>query len=261
MLGAIIGDIIGSAYEFHSTKSLNFPLFTNRSTFTDDTVLTMATAIWILEGKDYVQILKDFTRRYPNRGYGSNYFQWAHSTNNEPYNSFGNGSAMRISPVGFAYSTRAEVITKAKESALVTHNHPEGIKGAQAVALSIFLARKGKNKTEIKTLIEKDFGYNLSRTYQDIQSDYSFDVSCQGSVPEAIIAFLASNDFEDSIRKAIALGGDADTQACIVGGIAEAYFKEIPGKFKEEALNRLPQEFITILDRFYQEKMGQKLSG
>jgi ADP-ribosyl-[dinitrogen reductase] hydrolase len=260
MLGAIIGDIIGSAYEFHPTKSLDFPLFTNRSIFTDDTVLTTATAIWILEGKDYVQTLKDFTRRYPKRGYGSNYFQWAHSTNNEPCNSFGNRSAMRVSPVGFACSTLAEVLTKAKESAVATHNHPEGIKGAQAVALAIFLARQGKTKTEIKTRIEKEFGYDLSRIYQDIQPDYSFDVSCQGSVPEAIIAFLASDDFEDAIRKAIALGGDADTQACIAGGIAEAYYKGIPGKLKEEALNRLPQEFIIILNRFYREKLGQKLS-
>ena len=191
-------------------------------------MLTLAVAFSLLNDKDYTKTLKDFTLRYPNRGYGSRYFDWAISDSNQPYHSFGNGSAMRVSPVGFAFSTREEVLAEAKKSASVTHNHPEGIKGAQATALAILLARQGASKYKIKAQIEIDFGYNLQRNYQDIQPEYRFDETCQGSVPETIIAFLASEDFEDAIRKAVALGGDADTQACNAGGIAEVFYKEIP---------------------------------
>lgn len=259
MLGAIIGDIIGSVYEFHSTKSMDFTLFNDRSTFTDDSVLTIATAKWLLDGGDYTQLLKNFTRRYPKRGYGSNYYQWALSENLAAYHSYGNGSAMRVSPVGFASSSANEVLAIAKESAMVTHSHPEGVKGAQAVALAIYHSRQGRSKQAIKSRLEVDFKYNLSRSYDEIQSNYGFDETCQGSVPEALIAFLSSNSYEDAIRRAIALGGDADTQACIAGGIAEAFYRQIPEKIVNQAVKRLPQEFIDILKRFYIEKMGQTL--
>lgn len=260
MLGAIIGDIIGSVYEFHSTKSMDFSLFSDRSTFTDDSVLTIATAKWLLDGGDYAQLLKNFTRRYPKRGYGSNYYRWSLSENQAAYHSYGNGSAMRVSPVGFAFSSANEVLAKAKESAMVTHSHPEGIKGAQAVALAIYHARQGRSKQFMKSQLEEDFKYNLRRSYDEIQSNYGFDETCQGSVPEAIIAFLASDCYENTIRRAIALGGDADTQACIAGGIAEAFYKKVPEEIIIQATKKLPQEFIEILKRFYQEKMGQMIS-
>jgi ADP-ribosyl-[dinitrogen reductase] hydrolase len=260
MLGSLIGDIIGSVYEWHATNSLDFPLFNNHSTFTDDSVLTIATAHWLLDGGDYAQLIKNYTRRFPKRGYGSSFYRWAISENQAPYHSFGNGSAMRVSPVGFAFSNENEVLAKAKESAMVTHNHPEGVKGAQSVALAIYLARQGKSKKEIKTRLEKEFNYNLSRSYTEIQGNYGFDVTCQGSVPEAIIAFLSSNNYEEAIRKAICLGGDADTQACIAGGIAEAFYNEIPAAIITQAAKRLPQEFVVILKRFYLEKMGITLS-
>ena len=256
MFGSIFGDVIGSAYEFHPTKALDFPLFTDQSKFTDDTVLTVAVASCLLDGKDYGQTLKDFTLRYPNRGYGSRYHSWAYSDSTQPYNSFGNGSAMRVSPVGFAFSTREEILAEAKKSALVTHNHPEGIKGAQAVALATFLARQGASKYEIKTQIESDFGYNLQRDYLEIKLEYNFDETCQGSIPEALSAFLASDNFEDALRKAVALGGDADTQACIVGGIAEAFYKEIPAELITQTALLLPQEFIEIIERFYLKFLG-----
>jgi ADP-ribosylglycohydrolase len=256
MLGAIIGDVIGSAYEFHPTKELDFPLFTDITTFTDDTVLTVAVASCLLDNKDYIKTLKDFTFRYPKRGYGSKYHRWAHSNDTQPYNSFGNGSAMRVSPVGCAFPTREEILAEAKKSAVITHNHPEGIKGAQAVALAIFLARQGASKYEIKTQIESDFGYDLQRDYLKIQPEYDFDVTCQGSVPQAIIAFIVSNNFEDTIRKAVALGGDADTQACIAGGIAEAFYKEIPAELITQTAHHLPHEFIEIIERFYLKFLG-----
>lgn len=168
-----------------------------------------------------------------------------------PYHSFGNGSAMRVSPVGWAFETLEETLNAAKQSAEVTHNHPEGIKGAQAVASAIYLARTGKSKREIKEYIESAFGYDLNRTCDDIRPDYRFDVTCQGSVPESIIAFLEGSDYESTIRLAISLGGDADTMAAIAGGIAEAYYKGIPLHIKEEALRRLPDEFVGIMSRFY----------
>jgi len=260
MLGAIIGDVIGSVYEFNSTKVLDFPLFAAGSRFTDDTVLTIAVASCLLDGKEYTKTLKDFTLRYPHRGYGSRYFDWAHSESNQPYYSFGNGSAMRVSPVGFAFSTCKAVLAEAKKSASVTHNHSEGIKGAQATALAIFLACQGASKFEIKAQIESDFGYNLQRMYLDIQPEYSFNETCQGSVPEAIISFLASQDYEDAIRKAVALGGDADTQACIAGGIAEAFYKEIPAELVTQTIDRLPPEFVEIIKRFYFKFLGRKLN-
>lgn len=250
MLGSIAGDIIGSVYEWDNIKTTEFPLFRNDCDFTDDSVLTIATAYSIVENVGYAESYQSFSRRYPGRGYGGNFGVWIYSEVPEPYNSWGNGSAMRVSPVGFAYETIEEVLEQAKQSAEVTHNHPEGIKGAQATALAVFLARKGYSKEDIKEEIEERFDYNLNRTVNEIRPDYVFDVSCQGSVPEAIIAFLESDDFEHSIRLAVSLGGDSDTLACITGGIAEAYYKGVPEQIKSKVLKILPEEFVSILDKF-----------
>jgi len=256
MLGSIIGDVIGSVFEFNPVKTTSFPLFCEVSTFTDDTVLTIAVAKCILDDCEYVPTLKDFTLRYPGQGYGHHYYQWAISDNAHPYNSFGNGSAMRVSPVGFAFQSRSQVLVEAEKSAKITHNHPEGIKGSQAVALAVYMARQGESKGEIKHEINKVFGYDLSRTIEMIRPTYHFDVTCQGSVPEAIIAFLESSNYEDAIRLSISLGGDADTQACITGGIAEAFYKDIPSDIVEETRARLPEEFLTIIDRFRKKYLG-----
>jgi len=250
MIGAIIGDIVGSAYEWNSIKTKDFRFFSRKSFFTDDTVLTIATAYSILEGADYVTAFKYFGRKYPNSGYGGSFYNWLFSENNEPYNSWGNGSAMRVSPVGFAFDSVDEVLKEAEKNAGVTHNHPEGIKGAQATALAIFMARTCKSKEDIKQEITDRFDYNLNRKSDDIRKKYSFKVSCQESVPESIISFLESEDFEDALRNAVSLGGDADTMACIAGGIAQAFYKKIPEKTVLEAKLRLPEEFIEIIDGF-----------
>jgi len=250
MLGAIAGDVIGSIYEGRPLKREDFPLFHRRSTFTDDTVLTVAVAHAILEDGDYASSLKLFGRRYPNAGYGGFFLHWLFAAQSEPYNSWGNGSAMRVSPIGFAFDSPEEVLSEAKKSAEVTHNHPEGIKGAEATALAILLARVGASKAEIRREIAEFFSYDLDRRLEKIRPTYRFDVSCQGSVPESIIAFLESEDFTDAIRKAISLGGDSDTMACIAGGIAQAFYKEIPEEITSEVRSRLPQEFLSIVDRF-----------
>ena len=250
MLGAVVGDIIGSVYENNPIKTTEFQLFDRYSTFTDDTVLNIAIAYSILENTDYATSLKYFGRKYPDAGYGMFFYRWMFASRGEPYNSWGNGSAMRVSPVGFGFDTLEQVLLEAEHSASATHNHPDGIKGAQAAALAIFLARMGSSKVEISQEISKRFSYNLGRTLDEIRPDYSFDVSCQGTVPEAIIAFLESTDFEDAIRKAISLGGDSDTLACITGGIAQAFYKSIPAVIVDEIYARLPIEFISIIDRF-----------
>ncbi len=224
MIGAIAGDIIGSVYEHSQIKTKDFPLFHPRSVFTDDTVLTVAVADAILTGRPYQLSVREIGRRYPGVGYGRAFIDWLHSDNPQPYNSWGNGSAMRVSSVGFAFDTENKVLKEAKKTAEISHNHLEGIKGAQATALSIFLARTGCEKEEIRMEISQRFGYDLKRTVDDIRPTYSFDVSCQGSVPEAIIAFLDSRSYEDAVRNAISLGGDSDTLACITGGIAEAFY-------------------------------------
>ncbi len=250
MLGAMAGDIIGSAYEFKAMKSVDFDLFGTDSTFTDDTVMTIAVADSILCGTDYVQSFKTFGEKHPSAGYGGNFFDWLHSARTNPYFSFGNGSAMRVSPVGFAFDSVAEVLAEAKRSAEVTHNHPEGIKGAQATALAIFLARQGESKEAIKTQLVNRFGYDLNRTLAEIRPSYHFDETCQGSVPESIIAFFESQDFESAIRNAVSLGGDADTMACIAGGIAQAFYRHIPGAIIDETKRRLTPEFFKIISDF-----------
>jgi len=250
MLGAIVGDIVGSVYEFNNYRGLDFPLFTPRSTFTDDSVLTFATAKVLLDGLDYAATYQDFAQRYPNRGYGGFFYHWIYAEHPQPYNSFGNGSAMRVSPVGFAFESMEETLAEAQRSAEVTHNHTEGIKGAQAVALAIYLARHAASKAEIRQEISTRFGYDLSRTVEQIRKVNRHDETCQGSVPEAISAFLESNDFENAIRLAISLGGDSDTIACMAGGIAHAFYSGVPQAIAAETIARLPEEFLQILERF-----------
>jgi len=255
MLGSIAGDIIGSRFESFPTKSTEFDLFHERSSFTDDTVLTVAVADALLHGGDYVEIFRRYGRAHPDRGYGPTFRQWLHADSGAPYNSWGNGSAMRVSPVGFAFDSIEAVLREAERSAAVTHNHPEGIKGAQAVALSIFLARGGADMNEIRGQVVQRFGYDLGRTLDEIRPGYSFDVSCPGSVPEAIIAFLESDSVEDAIRKAISLGGDSDTMACIAGGIAQAHYRALPGPIVSGVRDRLPAQFLAIIDAF-NERFG-----
>ena len=250
MLGAIAGDIIGSAYEWERTKLYDFRLFAPECTFTDDTVLTVAVADCILHGKDYTTTFREYGLRYPAAGWGGMFFNWLFTPDPAPYNSFGNGSAMRVSPVGFAFDTMEEVLAEATRSAEVSHNHSEGIKGARAVAACILLARQGNSKEEIRRFVETEFDYDLSRTLDEIRPSYRFDETCQGSVPEAIIAFLESTDYEDAVRKAVSLGGDADTLACMTGGIAQAHYKVIPDSIIKEARKRLPGYFTAIVDEF-----------
>ncbi len=250
MLGSIAGDIIGSVYENFPIKTTEFPLFQSSSRFTDDTVLTLAIASSIMDKVDYASSLRTFGRKYLNAGYGGFFFNWLFDPESGPYNSWGNGAAMRVSPVGFAFATIEEVLVESQKTAAVSHNHPEGIKGAQAAALAVFLARTGAVKKEIQGEISRRFGYDLSRTLDEIRPQYRFDISCQGTVPEAITAFLESKDYEDAVRKAISLGGDSDTLACITGGIAHAFYKEIPQMIVREVRKRLPEEFLSIIDRF-----------
>lgn len=248
IIGAIAGDIIGSVFENHNIRTTKFPLFCERSRFTDDTVMTIAVASKLTKPDgSYIKEMQDFGRRYPKAGYGGGFKNWLFSENPQPYGSYGNGSAMRVSPVGYAFKKIEDLWLEAEKSAEITHNHPEGIKGAVAVASSVFLARTGCSKQEIKDYIEDNLNYNLNRTIDEIRLSYHFDVSCQGSVPEAIISFLESHDFESAIRNAISIGGDSDTIAAIAGAIAEAFYKEIPETIKVEVLKRLPDEFVTVL--------------
>jgi ADP-ribosylglycohydrolase len=243
MLGALAGDIVGSDYEGRPIKTKNFPLFRPGCQFTDDTVMTVATAWAILEGKDYRTAYQRFGRRYPGAGYGTAFLQWIFTPDPLPYNSWGNGAAMRVSPIGFAFDTEEEVLHEAARSAGVSHNHPEGIRGAQAVALAVWLARKEKDKAAIKERIEKKFGYDLSIPLEKVRATYTFDVSCQGTVPYALRAFLEAESVEEAIRNAVSLGGDSDTLACIAGGVAHAYF----GKLSEELLAEVRQRLTTEL--------------
>jgi ADP-ribosylglycohydrolase len=250
MLGAIAGDVIGSQFEGRPVKRTGFALFTARCKFTDDTVMTAAVADCLLHGKAYATAFKEWGRKYPDAGYGGNFASWLFSEDAAPYYSFGNGSAMRVSPVGWACETIGAVLAEAEESAAVTHNHPEGIKGAKAVAAAVFLARTGSRKPEILAYIEKTFGYNLRRKIDEIRPTYSFDETCPGSVPEAIIAFIESTGYEDAVRKAVSLGGDSDTQACIAGAIAEAFYGAVPPDIVLETRSRLDGDLLKIADDF-----------
>jgi len=261
MIGAIAGDIIGSVYEWHNIKTIDFPLMNDQSYFTDDTVLTIALAESILTEIPYKTLLKEYYTVYANAGYGGMFRQWARSTESEPYNSFGNGAAMRISPVGFAYSTLDSVMAKAEEYTAITHNHPEGIKGAQATAAAIFLARTGNSKEQIRDFIQMRFGYDLLRRLDDIRPGYTFNETCQGTVPEAIIAFLESDSYENAIRLAISLGGDSDTLACITGGMAQAFYGGVPEEIEQMVYKKLDIKLGNVTKRFMKKYIGkQKVS-
>ena len=248
MIGAIAGDMIGSPYERFPMKNPDF--FIRVAGFTDDTVLTVAVANSILNEVDFAESIKLFAMQHYSLPYGRAFRRWMNAWENKPYNSWGNGSAMRVSPVGFAFDTIDEVLTQAKKSAEVSHNHPEGIKGAQATALSVLMARQGADKETIRKEIENRFNYDLQRTVDGIRPAYRFDVSCQGSVPESIIAFLDSDDYESTIKNAISLGGDADTMACIAGGIAQAFYKKIPAGIVLEAREKLTKDLLVVVDQF-----------
>jgi len=274
MLGTVIGDTVGSVYEFHNTKDYNFRLLSPRSNFTDDSVMSFAIADWLVKDpthsyeeleKCMLTIANNFP--CPMGGYGGGFHKWLfipwalqpfdsqngelpyHSpTDRYPYGSWGNGSAMRASACGWFFETLEETEHVAGISAAITHNHPEGIKGAQATAAAIWMGRNGYSKDDIRSYIESKYGYDLQRTWEQLHPVYHWDSSCQGTVPEAIIAFLDSTDFEDAIRKAVSLGGDSDTLACITGGIAEAYYKTIPAELAEAVYNKLPKYFQNILE-------------
>jgi ADP-ribosylglycohydrolase len=250
MIGAIAGDIIGSIYENHNIKTTQFPLFSAGCRFTDDSVLTIALADAILNKTDYVVLMRDYYRRYPNAGFGGYFIKWALSDDHTPYNSWGNGAAMRISPVGFAYTSLEDTLKKAEFYTALTHNHPEGIKGGCATAAAIFLARTGHSKTEIKEYIQSAFGYDLNRKVDDIRPNYKYDISCQGTVPEAMLAFHESTDFESAIRLAVSLGGDCDTLTCITGGIAQAFYGKIPTSITQQVFEILDEPLGSITRQF-----------
>lgn len=250
MLGAIAGDVIGSYYEHFPTKSRKFYLFRDESEFTDDTVLTCAVAECLLTGRDLVTLLQDYCRRYPDAGYGAAFLTWVRTGGREPYGSWGNGSAMRVSPVGWVANHLDEAIELATRSASVTHNHPDGIRGAVAVAGSILLARQRATRDDIRAFVSGHCGYELTHMLGEIRDRYSFDVSCSGSVPESLLAFLESVDFESAIRNAVSLGGDADTMACIAGAIAEAFYGGVPKEIEMETLSRLDPDIRQVVGAF-----------
>ena len=258
MIGAIAGDIIGSPYEWNNVKSKDFKMFSHRAGFTDDTVMTIAVAEALIKAREagclddeaavkemLVDAMQKWGNKYPNAGYGGRFYSWLAFGEREPYNSWGNGSAMRVSPAGWIGNDMEEVRKLARWSAEVTHNHPEGVKGAEAVASAIYLSRTGGTKEDIKAYVESEFGYDLDRTCDGIRPDYEFDVSCQGSVPESIIAFLEGEDFEDVIRNAISLGGDSDTIGAMAGSIAEAFYG-VPDEIQLKTLTYLDDEMLEL---------------
>lgn len=260
MIGAILGDMIGSPYEFdRGNKSKEFPLFSRKSTYTDDTVMTLAVGLAFLDAQpnapgDWIlrplaSHMRQFGKMYPDAGYGGMFRQWLRNPKCQAYNSFGNGSAMRVSSVAWLYNNIDDVRHAAKLSAEVTHNHPEGIKGAEATASAIFLARTGHNKAEIKEYMEREFGYVLNRTCDEIRPGYFHTETCMETVPEAVTAFLEGDSFEDVIRTAVSLGGDCDTLTAIAGSIAEGVYG-VPDELKEECYKRLPEPLLKVLKEF-----------
>lgn len=258
IIGAIGGDIIGSTRENRPIKTKDFRLFERYSTFTDDTVLTLAIADWLIEDKTskdvLVKKLKYFAGHYPNAGYGRSFLHWMQTENPDPYGSWSNGSAMRVSPCAWVAECLREAHDLAYQSAVVTHNHPEGVKGALATCEAVYLARIGASKEEIRNHVEVRYGYDLSRRLDDIRPVYSFDVSCAGSVPESIICFLEAEDYEDAVRNAVSLGGDSDTQAAIAGSIAAAYF-EVPQSIADKAINHLDDRLFDVFVEFEEKYM------
>lgn len=281
MLGAIIGDMVGSVYEFDNIKTTSFPFFSERSTYTDDSIMTVAVADWLLTDNDHShESLEEIMVRYANKypcpmgGYGGGFAQWLfrperlinYNTGEKagrrvPYNSWGNGSAMRVAAVGWKYDTLEETERVAELSASITHDHPEGVKGAQATAAAIFLARTGSTKQQIKEYIESRFGYDLSVHTDVIRRIYGWESSCQGTVPPAIRAFLDSEDYESAVRIAVSLGGDSDTLACITGGIAEAFYKYIPQEIIQKAATRVSQPLLKVLEAFADSSFYADLFG
>lgn len=257
MIGAIIGDIAGSRFEFNNHRDKKFKLFTHESDFTDDTVCTVAVADWILKSADhgitcaerFASILQSWCKRYPGRGYGTHFLQWIEKP--KRYNSMGNGAAMRISPVGDYFSVLPNLDYYSDMVTGVSHNHPDGLKGARAIANAIWFARNGASKADIHTNITKEFGYDLSFTCNSIRKTNEFNETCPVTVPQAIVAFLESSDFEDAIRNAISIGGDSDTIAAMAGSIAEAYYKKIPRSLIREVLIRVPAEVEAVIEEFY----------
>lgn len=252
MLGAIVGDFIGSVHEFvaEPTKTKDFPILDPRCRVTDDSILTVAVADWLLHGTDLVAHFHELVAAHPDAGWGMMFYRWATGRQRSAYNSFGNGAAMRVSAVGWAFDSIDETLDAAAASAAVTHDHPEGIKGAQATALAVFLARTTHDKSRIRAEVARRFGYDLSRTLDEIRPTYRFDETCQRTVPEAITAFLESTGYEDAIRNAISLGGDADTLAAIAGGMAHAYYGGVPRELASAALQSLPGPLVRIWDEF-----------
>lgn len=250
MIGAIAGDMIGSPYEGRPIKTKDFPLFSDRAVFTDDTVLTVAVADALLHHAPYSQTLRNYGRRYPDAGYGRRFKEWFQSDTAGPYQALSNGSAMRVAPVGWACDSLDAVMQEAANSARVTHDHPQGIRGAQAVAVAIFLARKQESRQGIRAALERSFQYDLGRSLDSIRPRYQYDVTCQGSVPEALIAFLESDSFEDAVRNAVSLGGDSDTQAAMAGAIAEAYYGGVPVEIQNQVFARLDVELAQVVKAF-----------
>lgn len=267
MYGAIAGDMIGAPYEFDmSPKVKEFPLFSTGSQFTDDSVMTVAVAEALMDtiGQTddevkaaLIRSMKKWGTKYPDAGYGNMFYQWLHAADPKPYGSYGNGSAMRVSSAGWLYDTLEKTRHIARLTAEVTHNHPEGIKGAEATASVIYLSRMGLSKDEIKAYIVREFGYNLSRTCDQIRPGYYHIETCPRTVPEAITAFMEGTDFEDVIRTAVSLGGDCDTLTCIAGGMAEAFY-DMPDSIKAEVRNRLPDDMLMVCERFTEEIRNRK---
>ena len=257
MLGSIIGDIIGSQHEgyYNRIKTTDFELFDKSSKFSDDTVLTIAVADWLMRDPQHqhatlVKIMQTYGRMYPGAGFSHATKAWLNSKEPQPYGSFTNGAAMRVSPIGWAFELMEETLEAAKRSAEVSHNSEQGITAAQAVSAAIFMARHHASKTEIKSFIGQNFHYDLDHAIEEIRPKYDFDCSCEGSVPEAIIAFLDGEDYESTVRLAVSLGGDSDTQACIAGGIAEAYYGQIPKEITAKAIHKLPSQFRKVITDF-----------
>mgnify|MGYP001597144765 CR=1 FL=1 len=249
MIGAIAGDIIGSRFEWDRIKSKDFELFARNCDFTDDSVLTIAVADALMNGGDYAEYLRKYTLAYRGRGYGDSFYRWALFHESGPYGSFGNGSAMRVGAVGWMSNDMRTVLAEAERTAVVTHSHPEGIKGAQAVAAAIFMARNGIDKAGMGRMISGQFGYDLDRKLDTIRETYGFNETCQRTVPEALLCFLEATSYEDTVRNAVSLGGDSDTLACIAGSVAEAYYG-VPTAIREQALSHLAPELVTVVERF-----------
>ncbi len=248
MLGAITGDIVGSIYEGQNHKSKDFPFFGQGCRFTDDTVCTIAVADWVTNGGDLSDILSRYVLRHPNRGYGGMFWDWANQWERKPYNSWGNGSAMRVSPVAHVARDEQELLDLAKQTSVVTHNHPDAVAGAQATALTMWMAKSGMDVAAIREEIASRFDYDLTPSVDDIRPSYRFDISCAGTVPQAITCALEGTDYEDAVRNAISIGGDADTIACITGGSAEVMFG-LPDEIAEASRGYLTDDLVEVVDR------------